>query len=655
MTWMADVSLEPSPPRVAFGPAAQRYAASLPADISLIAADREGAAAALAAAVERRRQGRPFYAAVLLDDVRASASAALSGALYASASGADERRRRFDALADDRVFRAIGACERRIADDTPEDIDARARVVLGLDGPLADARAAETALRGVLGLEPAAHVLRTMDEAERRVLRDFALTGDALLARSRREADRLATLLGRRRAFTAIAPGRAAGIPPAALQAGNRSTVVVWAPECDAAELGIIAMALDDIKAPVVYVCASGAVPGARGSFVRLEYAPVALRDANVIVDATIGDPAPAIGLAAHALGLVTASTSGAAEFLDGVDEYDPWNWRSVYAAVAAASARGGAWVKTVTDISDTLARTLARAAAPEVSPEPLVSVLVVTCNRPHMLNVALQSLANQTYKNIEIILVNNGSASVADVVTRYPSVRLIEPGRNLGLPGFFEIAMREMRGDYFCALADDDIDFPDFLARLVFALERTGASVAHGNTVTRYFNESHDRDVTAAYRVRSDRALDPLTITCGATMTMQSMLFRRSVVDEIGGTDRSLGALDLDYQIRAAQQYDFVHVDSVTSCWNHGMRAKSFNTSDELAQGLQIIFERYPAGSKIVERMRLRELKRFKDRASGVLWAPDLVLEDPPNGPRCADEDVRSVKGTQGATQAHS
>jgi glycosyltransferase involved in cell wall biosynthesis len=630
-TWMSDVSLEPRAARIAFGPAARRYASRLPPDLSVIVADHHEAAAALGAAVERRRQGRLFYVAALIEDVRALASGAISGALFVKSCSLDERRHFFDALADDRVYGAIGALDHAVAADTVDDIDERARVVLGLNGPLADARAVIERFRGHFELEPIPALPRSMDERERRVLRDFVITGDALLVRSHREADRIAKLLARRRPFVAVAPGRDDTVPRTLGARTTRSAIVVWAPDLDASSLGVIAMALDDFKTEVVYICASGSLPRARGTFVRPSQGAAALSRARCVIDASTSDPGSAIALADLDVPLVVATTSGAGEFLDGGLEYDPWNWRTVYAAVAAASAHARVSRKRNSSVQETLEATLVRCGPPRVSPEPLVSVLIITCNRPHMLGVALESVARQSYKNIEVIVVNNGSASVADVVATYPSVRLIENGENLGIPAFFVRAMAEMRGKYFCALADDDIDFPDFLVRLVFALEHTGAYVAHGNTVTRYFTDADGRDRTVAYRVRSDRALDPLTIRCGATMTLQSMLLRSSIVKELGGMDPSLGPIDLDYQIRASQCYDFVHVDAVTCCWNYGMQSKSFNNSDELARGMLTLYERYPSGgSRLLERMRERELKRFENRATAALWGPDLALPEP-------------------------
>ena len=41
---------------------------------------------------------------------------------------------------------------------------------------------------------------------------------------------------------------------------------------------------------------------------------------------------------------------------------------------------------------------------------EPLVSVVVRTCNRPDVLRNALNSICGQTYKNIEVVLVEDGS-----------------------------------------------------------------------------------------------------------------------------------------------------------------------------------------------------------------------------------------------------
>jgi glycosyltransferase involved in cell wall biosynthesis len=106
---------------------------------------------------------------------------------------------------------------------------------------------------------------------------------------------------------------------------------------------------------------------------------------------------------------------------------------------------------------------------------EPLVSVVVSSFNRPAMLRIALLSLIDQTYKNIQII--------VQDDSTNEDCLRVIQAladpricyTRNeppLGTVSNLRAGYRKCVGKYFCTLNDDDAYHKDYVATLVTPLE---------------------------------------------------------------------------------------------------------------------------------------------------------------------------------------
>jgi len=568
---------------VGFGAEAIRFAARLPPGLPMIAAGFDGCVAGLEAAVERRRAGTPFYAAPLVDDPRALIAQRLAGNWIQTLTDIDDRYAAFDALAADR---------------------------------LADA-----------GIEISADELAVIDDPERRVLRDFAIMGDALLVRSTREAERVARVLKRHRPAVIVAPGEDPAVP--FLTAINGDAIVVWAPYAAADRLGVIAMALEYMHSRVIYVCASGQLAFVRGTFVDPTHADAALTAASCIVDASIGDPAGAIALRRIGVPIVAASTAGVSEFMDGALEYDPWDWRTIFAAVAAARGAHPPVLKHRPATLQELTSTLERVATPAALTEPLVSVVVLTYNRRELLRCALDSIARQHYRKIELIVVNNGGIDIADIVADYGPAHVMNLTDNILPNAALDLGFEACQGKYFCVLSDDDEYFPDHLARLVDALETSNAEVGHSNTLTRYLSLANGRRETVAYRVRSDRPADKLQILVGGTMAFHSMLFRRDVRALLGGLQIDVAPADYEYTLRAAQRFDFVHVDSVTCEWNYAIEGTSYTHRDNMYDGLKCIYEEYPSnGSRIVEQRRLAELERFSERNSGkALWPPDLLL----------------------------
>jgi glycosyltransferase involved in cell wall biosynthesis len=112
----------------------------------------------------------------------------------------------------------------------------------------------------------------------------------------------------------------------------------------------------------------------------------------------------------------------------------------------------------------------------------PLVSVGVPAYNRPVELKRVLGQLVNQTYKNIEIIVLDDCSTlpEVAQVVqeyiAQYPNVTYFRNAENLGVLRNAAELRKYAHGQYFCWVSDDDWRAPEFVEILVTELEKNRA-----------------------------------------------------------------------------------------------------------------------------------------------------------------------------------
>jgi GT2 family glycosyltransferase len=112
-------------------------------------------------------------------------------------------------------------------------------------------------------------------------------------------------------------------------------------------------------------------------------------------------------------------------------------------------------------------------------SPDEMPTLLRLSVVIPHWngiqhLEVCLDSLRRQTHPSFEVILVDNGSSdgSQAFVRDRYPEVRLIELGRNLGFTGACNAGIEAAKGDVVVLLNNDTEADPDWLAAIAAAME---------------------------------------------------------------------------------------------------------------------------------------------------------------------------------------
>lgn len=110
----------------------------------------------------------------------------------------------------------------------------------------------------------------------------------------------------------------------------------------------------------------------------------------------------------------------------------------------------------------------------------PLVSVIVCFHRVTPYLRPAVASLLQQTERNLEVLLVDNGTGAGLSALgedAADPRLRLLSQGENLGIAGGHNCALAQARGEFIALLDSDDIALPTRLERQVAAL-RANADV---------------------------------------------------------------------------------------------------------------------------------------------------------------------------------
>lgn len=112
----------------------------------------------------------------------------------------------------------------------------------------------------------------------------------------------------------------------------------------------------------------------------------------------------------------------------------------------------------------------------------PTVSILIPTFNRAHYVGDAIGSAIRQTFSDIEIIVVNDGSTdSTRDVVEKFgdPRLRMVNHRCNRGIPNTRNTALAVARGSYIAWLDSDDISRPTRIQEQVdFLLHNPGVAM---------------------------------------------------------------------------------------------------------------------------------------------------------------------------------
>ncbi len=222
----------------------------------------------------------------------------------------------------------------------------------------------------------------------------------------------------------------------------------------------------------------------------------------------------------------------------------------------------------------ETLRRDLARiqlemGQASELAAAALVSVIIPTFNRPDMLGDAIRSVLNQSYKNIEIIVVNDGGADVGGLVNWFgqdANITYVRHGQNRGLAAARNTGIKLARGDIIAYLDDDDIYRQEHLATVVAAIA-AGADLVY--TDAEYVQEQWENGRRTELGRFSPYANIPYTkerLHIHNFIPVNSWVHRRACLNTTGLFDETLdNHEDWDLLLRLARAYDMRHLPQLT------------------------------------------------------------------------------------------
>lgn len=201
--------------------------------------------------------------------------------------------------------------------------------------------------------------------------------------------------------------------------------------------------------------------------------------------------------------------------------------------------------------------------------PPPRVSICIPTYRGAAHLGATLDSVLAQTFGDFELVIVDDRSPDDTEaLVARYtdPRIRYLKNDRNLGPEGNWNRCLDEARGTFFKLLPQDDVLYPDTLARQVDVLERD-----RDETLALVFGARHITDAAGrtlmtrgcpgAAQGRVDASwLVRRCVRYGTNLIGEpgSVLMRRALAQRIGPFDGSLGyVIDLDYWVRLLEHGD--------------------------------------------------------------------------------------------------
>lgn len=195
----------------------------------------------------------------------------------------------------------------------------------------------------------------------------------------------------------------------------------------------------------------------------------------------------------------------------------------------------------------------------------PLVSVIIPACNAEAFIEETLVSVLSQTYTNIEVLVVDDGSGDrtaeiVEAIAERDHRVSLLRSS-NKGVAAARNLAIDSSVGEYIAPLDADDIWYPQKLDKQVECLSLAGPEVGLVYAWSACIDENSQ--LTGGYIASDVEGEASLSLVYGNFVGNASApLIRRSCFERIGGYDtryrqcNAQGGEDHDLYFRIAEQY---------------------------------------------------------------------------------------------------
>lgn len=176
----------------------------------------------------------------------------------------------------------------------------------------------------------------------------------------------------------------------------------------------------------------------------------------------------------------------------------------------------------------------------------PVVSVVIPVFNGARYLVDAVSSVQKSTYKNFEVILINDGSTDASralcrELTRKYKNVRFYDFPRNRGLGRVLNFALKKAKGSYICRLNQDDKMLPHRLGTQISYLDKHPEIVALGSSI-KLFDNNNDHEVIKFLETDSEiKSVWHIV----SPFSDPSVMYRKEVAIAAGGYDQAFWPAD--------------------------------------------------------------------------------------------------------------
>ncbi|MDM0700696.1 glycosyltransferase [Clostridium perfringens] len=195
------------------------------------------------------------------------------------------------------------------------------------------------------------------------------------------------------------------------------------------------------------------------------------------------------------------------------------------------------------------------------------ISVLMA-CYNPirEYFEISIQSILNQTYKNFELIIVDDGSENLVidllnDLNIKDSRVKVIRNEKNIGLAKALNLGLEYCSGQYIARMDDDDIAYSDRLEKQLNFVCDNIETVGNWSGYKRITEKGEFIENGKVINKPNDFL--EILIYKGNQFVHSTLFIKKEVIKYIGGYDENLRyAQDSDLYIRILEKYNMGYID---------------------------------------------------------------------------------------------
>jgi glycosyltransferase involved in cell wall biosynthesis len=204
----------------------------------------------------------------------------------------------------------------------------------------------------------------------------------------------------------------------------------------------------------------------------------------------------------------------------------------------------------------------------------PLVSVVCLCYNHERFIEEAVESVINQTYPNIQLVIVDDNSTDrsrtvIESIIQKHQNIECLFLESNLGNCKAFNIGLARVKGQFVVDFATDDVMLPNRIEKQVEFFSTLDKSYGVVFTDAIYVDEDGKFIRNHFEHLFQKRLLKAIPVgdvykelLSTYFIPSPTMLVRTEVMHALGGYDEKLSYEDFDFWIRSSRQFNYAFLD---------------------------------------------------------------------------------------------